>query len=161
MSLLGAPLTMNFGSMSTIAPSTPPKALTTATTTPTLRAVPPPIVPQAPTTLMRAGFSIAGLGAAIRQNIATERSAPATPTATNAPNVGQPGSANTAGNIAGASGNMGYSLDTLRSFQASNPRASLVLRIGLPVVGVYLMTQGQPITGAVVAGVGAVLWLKR
>src|SRR5262249_48305838 len=88
---------------------------------------------------------------AMRANIADALSASVAPTANGPqPNVGAPGSANNAGNIAGASGNVGYSVETLGSvanWQNMNPGLSLVARIGLPVLGVYMFGKGHPVIG--------------
>ncbi len=113
---------------------------------------------------IRATGGFAGLfdvSRAIRSNVNDELGAAVTSVSSAHPNVGQPGSANNAGRIAGAAGNVGYSVETLRTFQAANPNLGLVLRIGLPVAGLFLITQGKVLAGALVAGAAVPFWMSR
>ncbi len=145
------------------APSTPTAAGMLSPKLPsTLRAVPPPVLP--PTTgAMSSRIAIGGftVQSAVRQNVLDELSASVAPTSSVDANVGQPGSTNNAGNIGGASGNYGYSLDTVRTFQASNPGIAMALRIGLPVAGIFALTKGYTLLGAGAIGAGALLWMNR
>ncbi len=131
----------------------------------TLRAVPPPVLQ--PTSSLSGAqsprLSIGGftVQSAVRQNVLDELSASVAPTSSVDANVGQPGSTNNAGNIGGASGNYGYSLDTVRTFQASNPGIAMALRIGLPVAGIFALTKGHTLLGAGAIGAGALLWMSR
>lgn len=150
----------NTGWMGTgaLAPSTPAPSL--AGRPPQLRAVPPaPLPPSTGLTSGPRGVSAASLMNAIRFNVATERSASVAPTATTDPNVGQPGSTGQAGNIAGASGNIGYAVETLHNWQAANPGLGKALKIGLPIAGIFLLTKGHYVAGGIVAGAGALLWM--
>lgn len=130
----------------------------------TLRAVPPQkLLP--PSTSDMLGNKLSGPGlsvhSAIRFNVMDELSASVAPTNSSAPAVGEAGSANNAGNIAGASGNLGYFVDTARNFQAANPMIGTILRIGLPVGGIFLMTKGQYVIGGALVVASAPLWYAR
>jgi hypothetical protein len=106
--------------------------------------------------------TVPNVRSAMRANVADALSASVAPT-TNGPqpNVGQPGSANNAGQIAGASGNLAYSVESVAGWQNANPGLSAAARIGLPVLGVYLISQGRGILGGVAIALSAPLWYAK
>ncbi len=104
---------------------------------------------------------------AIFADLAKTISGSVAPTSQSNPFTGAAGSANNAGNIAGAgSGTGNYPTSpvapgVLSAFQAGNSSADLALRIGLPVGAVLLFNGGHSALGFVAAGGAALLWANR
>jgi hypothetical protein len=122
---------------------------------------PPSVKP--PTGSLRAvpPSSIPSVGAAVARNLWDLASTPSTPVSNVLPAIGQDGSANNQGNIAGASGNLGYAVQTIGTWQAANPTLGLIARIGLPAAGILLWAKGHHVFGGALAVASVPFWMSR
>lgn len=124
----------------------------------TLRATPPSTIPPEGSQNAVSRLPSLSTAAAAKLNALQLAGTPAVGVSSVDPNVGQPGSEGNAGQIAGASGNIGYFVQTFSNFQARNPTVSLALRIALPVAAIYAWTKGHHVAGGVLGAAGAGLW---
>ncbi len=119
----------------------------------------PPNVSGGGTRLLGAALSAP---TAIKFNMLQELGASVAPTNnTGYAPVGQAGSTNNAGNIAGATGQGNYFVDTAATFQAAHPMIGTLARVGLPAFGVYMLVKGETLIGAAAIIASAPLWYAK
>lgn len=126
------------------------------TLAPTLRATPPSTGTEGTRRVdMLGSMSVKG---ALISNALDLAGTPVAPTGSALPNVGAPGSDGNAGQIGGASGNVGYFIQTFANFEAQHPGLGMLARIGLPVAGVFAWTKGHRILGGAAILAAVPLW---